>query len=193
MFTGLVEAVGRVKSVQNKDGGRGIRINVNGLGTDFVPEISESVSINGVCLTVTKLTGNDFEVYASGSTLSATNLSLLRVGQSVNLERALRLSSRLGGHIVQGHVDGVGKVTEKRMRGKSVLLTIRVLPEMAKYIINNGSIAIDGVSLTVKEIRGSNLKINLIPYTLDNTTLKDLRAGSSVNIETDVLGKYLRK
>lgn len=196
MFTGLVEKVGQIKGIQAKKGGRVLRIypSLNGKQTsDFTPQVSESIAINGVCLTVTRLINKEFEVYASPNTLSASNLNSLRTGQFVNLERALRLSDRIGGHLVQGHIDGVGKVVEKRMQGETVILTIRIAPEFLKYIVKNGSIAIDGVSLTIKEITNSSFKVTLIPFTLENTTLKDLRAGSLVNIETDILGKYLTK
>jgi riboflavin synthase len=190
MFTGLVETIGQIKSCISFDGGRTLEIHTP---EGFAPKISESIAINGVCFTVTKqMRNNEFEVFASPNTLSKTNFHLSRTGQSVNIERALKLSDRIGGHLVQGHIEEVGQVIAKKVSAGMTIFTIKVTPETSKYIIKNGNIAVEGVSLTVINIKNNNFEIGLIPFTLKNTTFGKLHIGSLVNIETDILGKYLK-
>jgi riboflavin synthase len=205
MFTGIVQSLGEIQSMQQGKGSSTLRIRPLGdMGKDPLSE-GESISVNGVCLTICKLmtvrgskhatgsrsSGQDFEVYASTRTLSCTNLSKISHGTRVNLERALRIGSRIGGHLVQGHVDTVGQVVSKRTKNNSLLLSISIPGEWSRYLVPNGSIAIDGVSLTVAAIKNNRLEVSLIPYTLEATTLETLKTGASVNLEVDIIGKYL--
>jgi riboflavin synthase alpha subunit len=186
MFTGLIEARGRVRSVRRTASGRLFRIDA-----PFWSELSDgdSVSVNGACLTVTRHTGGSFEAEAVQTTLAATTLGDLREGAEVNLERALRLSDRLGGHIVTGHVDGVGRVLKVDGRREGTLLSVELPPNLARFVAPRGSIALDGVSLTVADVKGQTLTVALIPETLRRTMASDYRAGDRVNVETDVLAR----
>ncbi len=153
--------------------------------------IGESIAVQGVCLTVCKILKDEFEIYVSSRTLSTTNLSKLTSGSKVNLERALRIGDRIGGHLVQGHIDGVAKVVGRKLINETATLSITPPIELMKYFVINGSVAIDGVSLTISAVKGNKLEITLIPYTLENTTLCKLKIGDLVNIEIDILAKYL--
>ncbi|MCK4352142.1 riboflavin synthase [candidate division WOR-3 bacterium] len=188
MFTGLIQEIGRIISITNTGGGKRIKINQESLNVT----VGESVAIKGVCLTVCGVNSKDFEAYVSRETLNKTNLSKLTPGDKVNLEPALRLSDRLGGHLVQGHIDGISKVIIRKMVGDSVILTISPSKELLNYLVPKGSVAIDGVSLTVATIKNNCFTVTIIPYTRDSTTLGDLRAGNFVNLEVDIIGKYLR-
>lgn len=191
MFTGIVETVGTVTSVE--DQGDLARLCVD------APEISEgvrvgdSVAVNGGCLTITKESGGHFEFEAVRETLEKTSLGELRVGSRVNLERALRADARLDGHIVQGHVDGTGRVRELAREGDDVRLSIECDPELADALVAKGSVAIDGVSLTVVGVTDHGFDVALIPHTLAVTTLGGLEPGDRVNLEVDVLGKYVKR
>lgn len=191
MFTGIIQSVGKVIFIHSSKGGKTIRIhslmNMNSLS------VGESIAINGVCLTVCEIVNDKFEVYAGIRTLSCTNLSKLTVGSRVNLERALRMSDRIGGHLVQGHIDGLGKIIARKVKSGSVILSISPPDEYIKYFVLNGSVAIDGVSLTIGDVKDKYFEVTLISYTLENTTLGSLRVGNLVNIEIDILSKYLRK
>ncbi len=191
MFTGLVEEIGKVRRVSRKRGGMALSIAGSKVLKDAKP--GDSISVDGVCLTITKVRSDGFEVEVGDETLRRTRFSSLRVSDSVNLERPLRPSDRLGGHIVQGHVDGVGKVKSKRRSGTGLLLEISFPDSLSQNIVEKGSIALNGVSLTVSSLRGLVFSISLIPYTMHNTTLGKLRVGDLVNIEVDVTGKYLGK
>jgi len=167
-----------------------------GLEADFAldnPEEGESIAVNGVCLTARNMRGNRFYVDVSPESLSRTNLGKLAVGGIVNLERALRLSDRLGGHLVSGHVDAVGKVLSKKDAGKFVLFTFEAPSGLARYIIEKGSITIDGISLTVNSCDNTSFAVSVIPHTLQVTTLGGLSQGDYVNIEVDLIGKYVEK
>lgn len=188
MFTGLVETVGRVVSLRGEKGGLILRVQADGMN----PEVGESVAINGVCLTVLRVIGKDFEVYVGSRTQGKTNLSRISVGKRVNLERALKVGDRLGGHLVQGHIDGTGKILRRSVKAGGVTFRIKVPAELSRYLIVNGSIAIDGVSLTIGDVKSGYFEVGLIPYTLEHTTLKDLRVGDNVNLEVDIIGRYLR-
>ena len=155
--------------------------------------LGDSIAVNGTCLTVTSLGKSTFTVDASHETLAKTNLGKLKVGKIVNLERALKVGDKLGGHIVNGHVDGVGKVKSKTKQGESIEFRFSAPKGLSKYIVEKGSVAIDGVSITVNLVKGSEFVVNIIPYTQEATTFGGLRKGSSVNIECDIIGKYVEK
>ena len=189
MFTGLVETVGKIKRSVYFNGGKSFRIQTF---SAFVPQVSESIAINGVCFTVTKLIKDtEFEVFASSETLSKTNFHLSQAMQAVNIERALKLNDRIGGHLVQGHVEDIGRIVTKKIKTDMTTLTVKVSPNLSKYIVKNGNISVEGVSLTVIDTKNNTFEIGLIPFTLKNTTLGNLHTGSLVNIETDIIGKYI--
>jgi riboflavin synthase len=156
-------------------------------------QLGDSININGVCLTVVQKNEQRIELDLSSETLQKTALRELREGDQVNLERALRLTDRLGGHIVTGHVDGIGEIVEKREEGDFLQLKIRVPESVSRYVVQKGSIAIDGISLTVNEYQEGEVRMTLIPYTIEKTTLRQKRVGDRVNIEGDILGKYVEK
>ncbi len=189
MFTGLVETLGSITSLNNI--GNGIRLSLKPSIT-FELNTGDSVSVNGVCLTVTKQDSNvSFDV--SPETMKSTNLGELRVSDKVNLERALRLSDRLGGHIVTGHVDDVGKIINKKPVGEYTFYTFEAPPEILKYTVKKGSIAIDGISLTVIELDNRSFSVAIIPHTLTATNLGSKGIGDKVNLEVDIMGKYVEK
>ena len=188
MFTGIIEAVGRISQVEQRD--RGVRLTIVSDQLDFSDVgLGDSIAANGVCLTVVSLAGNSYMVDVSQESLNCT-VGLDQAGE-VNLEKAMRLSDRLGGHLVSGHVDGVGEVVTFERIGESHLLQIRAPQELARYIAAKGSITVNGVSLTVNELRDNVFSINLIPHTVEVTTLKHLKAGSRVNLEVDMLARYV--
>lgn len=188
MFTGIIEAVGRISQVEQRD--RGVRLTIVSDQLDFSDVgLGDSIAANGVCLTVVSLAGNSYMVDVSQESLNCT-VGLDRAGE-VNLEKAMRLSDRLGGHLVSGHVDGVGEVVTFERIGESHLLKIRAPQELARYIAPKGSITVNGVSLTVNDLRDNVFSINLIPHTVEVTTLKHLKAGSQVNLEVDMLARYV--
>jgi len=188
MFTGLIEAVGRITDVGPTPAGFRLRI-----GTDLAPTLqpSESVSVNGVCLTVTVADDSGVHADIGPETARITTLGTLRSGHVVNLERAMRADGRFGGHFVQGHVDGTGVVEEVRADGDAHWLTVTVPAALTPYVIRKGSIAIDGVSLTVADLAGGRVSVMLIPFTWTHTNLHALGVGDRVNIECDMLGKYV--
>lgn len=189
MFSGIVEAVGEVRTVQEVENGRRLRI-----AAPFAGELSagDSVAVEGACLTATAIGGEWFEVETIATTLSRTTLGRLEEGSRVNLERALPLGARLNGHLVQGHVDGVGEVIAVRPEGEHVLLDVRLPDDVAAVTVLHGSIAIAGVSLTVNLLPAPDVaQVALIPYTWNHTTLRDLRSGDGVNLEGDMLGRFV--
>ncbi len=189
MFTGLVEEVGKIIEVRPSRGAKLFRIQaekvMQGIGVD------DSIAVSGVCLTVIAHTASDFSVEAVEETLKKTTLDGKHPGDAVNLERALAVGDRLGGHFVQGHVDGVAEVEGWAPQAGGKLLTLRLPEPLLPYVIPKGSIAIDGVSLTVAELQPPRIKIALIPHTLEVTTLRSLRKGDRVNVEVDMVGKYI--
>ncbi len=191
MFTGIVEGTGRVLRIEGRGQGKTLILRVPAHLTEV--QLGDSINVNGACLTITGHREDVLEVDLSAETLQKTVLGQLVEGREVNLERALRLSDRLGGHIVTGHVDGTGMITSKRQEADFVLLRVRIPHGLTKYVVEKGSIGIDGVSLTVNRCTGDELEMMLIPYTLQKTTLMDKKAGDAVNIETDILGKYVEK
>ena len=189
MFTGLVETLGSITSLKNI--GNGIRLSLQPSIT-FELNTGDSVSVNGVCLTVTKQ-DSDVSFDVSPETMKSTNLGELKVSDKVNLERALRLSDRLGGHIVTGHVDDVGKIINKKPVGEYTFYTFEAPPEILKYTVKKGSIAIDGISLTVIELDNRSFSVAIIPHTLTATNLGSKGIGDKVNLEVDIMGKYVEK
>jgi riboflavin synthase len=196
MFTGIVEELGEVVSVEHLDGAA--RITVRGPQVTADVRHGDSIAVNGTCLTVTGLSGSDFTADVMAETLRRTGLGDLAPGAPVNLERSLRVGDRLGGHMVQGHVDGVGAVTSRVSGERWDVLRITVPPGLARYLVEKGSVAVDGVSLTVSALGGGPaeppwFEVSLIPATLAATTLGRLRPGASVNLEADVIGKYVER
>lgn len=191
MFTGIILGTGKV--VEKRPAGGGMLF---GLEADFDlhdPEEGESIAVNGVCLTAKGIGGRRFMVDVSPESLDRTNLGKLTTGSMVNLERALRLSDRLGGHMVSGHVDAITSVVERKPLGDFVLFSFLVPSGMGKYIIEKGSITIDGISLTVNSVDEKKFAVSIIPHTLEITTLGKLKQGDMVNIEVDLIGKYVEK
>jgi riboflavin synthase len=190
MFTGIIAAVGKISRVDSAKGGLRLAIDAGDLRLSDL-KAGDSVAVNGACLTVVKRGKKSFGVAVSSETLRCT-AGLDRAGE-VNLEKALTLSDRLDGHLVLGHVDGVGKVVRFHAVGESRLLRVRAPAALARYIARKGSIAVHGVSLTVNAVRGAEFEVNLIPHTLVVTTLKHLRAGDRVNLEVDPLARYAER
>jgi riboflavin synthase len=190
MFTGIIAAVGRVAAVEPTDGGMRLLIEAGRLALDDVAA-GASIAVNGACLTVVALAGQNFEVDISRATSAC--VASLAPGARVNLEKALRLSDRLDGHLVSGHVDGVGVVARCEPTGDNRLLEISIPAGLAKYVARKGSIAVDGVSLTVNEVTGATFSANLIPYTLAASNLGALEPGARVNIEVDLLARYVER
>jgi riboflavin synthase len=191
MFSGIIADIGLITRAEDREGGLRLSVATEKLGMDDV-QIGDSIAVNGVCLTVVKLEGNKFTVDVSRETLNCT-VGLERQGSRVNLEKALRLSDRLGGHLVSGHVDGVGEVVAFNDIGESWRLAVRAPRGLAKYIATKGSITINGVSLTVNHVAGTEFEVNLIPHTLDVTTLNELKAGAKVNLEIDLIARYVER
>ena len=191
MFTGIVQGRGTVARQRPAGGGMVFRLEADFALDD--PEEGESIAVNGVCLTAIDIRGDRFTVDVSPETLSRTGLGALRVGGLVNLERALRLSDRLGGHLVSGHVDGRSRVIDRRAAGDFTLFSFSLARSLAKYVIEKGSVAIDGVSLTVNSCEGERFAVSIIPHTLAMTTLGALKPGDLVNVEVDIIGKYVEK
>lgn len=190
MFTGIVQAVGKISRVDSRPGGVRLAIHAVRLGMDDVG-IGDSIAVNGVCLTVISKTTSGFETDVSAETLRCT--AGLDAQGEVNLEKSLRLDDRLGGHIVSGHVDGMGEVVKFEPVGDSHLLRIRAPKDLERYIARKGSITVQGVSLTVNAVDGPLFDINLIPHTISVTTLKHLKPGSKVNLEVDMLARYVER
>jgi len=192
MFTGIIQAVGTIQTLQEKGGDVALSVATGKLPMSTV-KLGDSIAVNGVCLTVVKLSNNSFVADVSRETLSLTSLGNLNAGSEVNLERALTLQDHLGGHLVSGHIDGLGHVEARRDDGRSVWFQIRTPKELAKYVAAKGSITIDGVSLTVNRVDGCNFEINIIPQTLQETIIGHYQAGTSVNLEVDLLSRYLER
>ncbi len=191
MFTGIVEEIGIVKSLEFKANGAKIVIGCQKVVEDV--KIGDSIAIDGVCQTVIAFNSSEFSAEISDETLKVTTLGNLKSGNTVNLERALTLSSRLGGHIVSGHVDCMGEFINIEKLSDFYNLQFEISEEQEKYVVYKGSITINGVSLTVANIVDNIVSVAIIPHTYNNTSLKDLKLGQDVNIETDILGKYVEK
>lgn len=191
MFTGIIEAVGKITQITQKPNALGLRIAPDKLDMSDV-KVGDSIAVNGVCLTVTSLENTFFSVDVSDETLNCTH-GLNSVGNYVNLEKAMRLMDRLGGHLVSGHVDGIGEVIKFEQVGENYLLAIKVPASLLKYTAMKGSITVNGVSLTINRIHDDRLEINLIPHTLAETNLKFLKPGERLNLETDMLARYIAR
>lgn len=191
MFTGLVEEIGRVESVIKS--AKSARITIKAKTVLEGVKLGDSICTNGVCLTVTSFDSSRFSIDAMAETMRRSNLRNLSPGDEVNLERALSVGERLGGHIVSGHIDGMGTIEDYQKEDNAVWITVGASPEILRYIVQKGSVAIDGVSLTVAYVDDSVFKVSIIPHTRDMTTLLRKKAGDEVNLECDMIGKYIEK
>jgi riboflavin synthase len=191
MFTGIIEGVGKVRTVKKK--GDGLELEI---ACDFDLErtnVGDSISVNGCCLTITSRLGKSFWADVSDETFQVTTFHDIKTGDPVNLERALQVGSRLGGHIVQGHVDGTGRIAEIKEHPDSVEFLVEIPRELSRYIVEKGSVAIDGVSLTVNHCENNKFDVTVIPHTKLMTTFSKLKVGDRVNLEVDIIGKYVEK
>lgn len=191
MFTGIVEEIGSIKSIKKGTKSSVLTINASTILEDT--KIGDSICTNGVCLTVSNISLSGFDADVMAETLRKSNLENLTIGSKVNLERALNLKTRLGGHLVSGHIDGIGKITSMIKEDNAIWVDINTSPEILKYIVYKGSVAIDGISLTVAYIDDKSFKVSIIPHTLDKTILSNKTIGDTVNLECDVIGKYVEK
>lgn len=192
MFTGIVEAVGKISALEPRGGDVRLRLHSGALDMGDV-RAGDSIAVNGVCLTVVEHQSAGFSADVSSETLACTTLGGLRCGEHVNLEKALMVSSRLGGHLVSGHVDGVGEILELQQEARSVLLRIHAPTILARYIAAKGSICVDGVSLTVNRLAGHDFEVNVVPHTMQATIFSDSRPGRQVNLEVDLIARYLER
>lgn len=192
MFTGIIEAIGTVRGIEPRGGDARVWIATGTLDLADV-RLGDSIAVDGVCLTVVALDANGFAADVSGETLARTTFARRRTGDRVNLEKALALGARLGGHLVSGHVDGIGHVRAREQAARSERLVIEAPAGLGRYIAQKGSICVNGVSLTVNGVDASRFVVNIVPHTLQATTLADLREGSAVNLEVDLLARYLER
>ena len=192
MFTGIIEAIGAIARIEPKGGDARILINTGKLDLSDV-KLGDSIAVNGVCLTAVELPGEGFWADVSGETLTRTRFADIKEGSRVNLEKALTPTTRLGGHLVSGHVDGIGEVVERSPAGRSVRFRIRAADELARYIAEKGSICVDGISLTVNAVDGAVFELNIVPHTLLETIMDDYQVGTQVNLEVDIIARYLER
>ena len=192
MFTGIVQGVGTVRAIEPRGGDVTILLDTGNVALDGI-ELGSSIAVSGVCLTATRFDRSNFAADVSRETLSLTTLGQCQAGSRVNLEKALLAGQALGGHYVTGHVDGIGEVVSRQTDARSVRMEFRVPHELARYVARKGSICIDGVSLTVNGAQGDRFDVNLVPHTLEVTTLGLLQAGSRVNLEVDIIARYVER
>ena len=192
MFSGIVQSVGKIAAMEPRGGDVHLVVDAGGLGVDGIA-LGDSIAVAGVCLTVVAIDATRLAFDVSNETLACTSLGSLVVGSGVNLEKALRLADRLDGHLVSGHVDGVGRVLAIEPDARSQRWTFEVPAELAKYIAGKGSVCIDGTSLTVNETDGARFGVNLIPHTIAVTTFKDRRVGDAINVEVDLIARYVER
>jgi len=192
MFTGIINATGTIADIQPHGNDIRLRVNTGELDLSDVA-IGDSIAVNGVCLTATSLRSHSFWADVSKESLMLTSLAQLTTGAEVNLEKALTLSTRLGGHLVSGHVDGLGEIIEQYDEGRSTRFWLKAPNHLAKYISEKGSICIDGTSLTVNEVDGAKFKLNIVPHTIQKTVIKHYHIGRQVNLEVDVIARYLER
>ncbi len=192
MFTGIVRVVGKVQALEPRGGD--LRMHIHAAGLDMkAMKVGDSIAVNGCCLTVIENLPDGFSVDASRETLELTTLGSFKAGAPVNLETALTLTTPLGGHMVTGHVDGVGVVQSRREDARSVRFVIEAPKQLTHYIASKGSIGVDGVSLTVNSVDAHTFQVNIIPHTLEHTNMRDYRAGTRVNLEVDLIARYLER
>ena len=191
MFTGIIQGTGTIKDFENGIQSAKITIDTH-LDIDCLIQ-GDSISVNGSCLTITDIGTKCFTAIISQETLKVTTLGRTKRGDCVNLEKALKPSDSLGGHLVTGHVDGVGSITKKSQIGNTTFLSIKIPEKLRTYVVKKGSITVDGISLTVKDILNDGFEVSIIPYTIENTTLVLRKEGDPVNIETDIIGKYVER
>lgn len=192
MFTGIIQSVGTIAATQPRGGDMRLRIQTGKLDLGDV-QLGDSIAVNGVCLTAVELPGDGFWADVSGETLQRTGIGKLDMGSKVNLEKALTPTTRLGGHLVSGHVDGVGRVTRRYDDGRSVRFHIQAPDELARYIAEKGSICVDGISLTVNAVNGAEFELNIVPHTLQETIMGTYKPGTEVNLEVDLIARYLER
>ncbi len=192
MFTGIILAIGKIAAIERRAGDCRLKIDTGSLSLADVA-LGDSIAVNGVCLTAVELGAHYFCADVSNETLSRTILNTATTGTPVNLELALTPSTRMGGHIVSGHVDGIGKIIGKKADGRSYRFTIKAPDNLAKYIAEKGSICINGISLTVNDVKGAEFNVNIVPYTLKDTTLGEATVGTPVNLEVDLLARYMER
>ncbi|CAM4238811.1 riboflavin synthase [Vibrio agarivorans] len=192
MFTGIIEAVGTLSAIEQKGQDISITVDVGKLDMSDV-KLGDSIATNGVCLTVTHFTGSSYSADLSVETLKKTGFVDYQVGGKVNLEKAMLPTTRFGGHIVSGHVDGVGEIVERSPSGRAIDLWVEMSEDIEKYVAEKGSITVDGISLTVNDIRDNTFKLTIIPHTSDETTIEDFQVGRKVNLEVDVLARYMER
>ena len=192
MFTGIIQCKGSIKEIFSSSDGARLKINTNALDLSDT-NVGDSIAVDGVCLTVTELTESSFTADVSNETLTCTTFSALKQGKNVNLERSLRVNQGIDGHLVSGHVDGIGAVNSIEKDGDSVRIKIEVQGDIIKYIAKKGSICINGVSLTVNSVENNFFDVNIVPHTLSATTLGDLSLQSNVNIEIDQIARYVER
>jgi riboflavin synthase len=192
MFTGIIEATGKIASIESKEGDSLIKISANHFDMSDV-HLGDSIAVNGVCLTVIKFTESEFTADVSAETLSRSIFRDCKVGDVVNLEKALLANSRLGGHMVSGHVDGIGEVIKRFQDARSWRFIIKAPKEISHYIAEKGSITIDGISLTVNSVTGSEFDVNIVPHTIQETSMSTFNVGTRVNLEVDLIARYLER
>lgn len=192
MFTGIIEAIGSVSQMQDKGGDLRLTLDVGKLNMNDVA-LGDSIAVNGVCLTVIEMSGSRFSADVSAETLRLTSLGKLGTGSPVNLEKALTLQTRLGGHMVSGHVDALGKILERRDDARSIWFKVEAPANLAKYIVHKGSITVDGTSLTVNAVDGNEFELNIVPHTAQETIMSGYQPGTEINLEVDIIGRYLER
>ncbi|CAB1058687.1 Riboflavin synthase eubacterial/eukaryotic (EC [Olavius sp. associated proteobacterium Delta 1] len=191
MFTGIIEGLGNIAAIHSS--GQGNRVTIEADFTLDQTKIGDSISVSGACLTAVKIEGRRFEVDVSPETLNTTTFDKAKVGDRVNLERAMRFSDRIDGHLVSGHIDGTGIVKQREILGNAVIVTIEVAESLTRYMIAKGSVAVDGISLTINSCDSGIFSISIIPHTAELTTIGFKNSGDRVNIETDMIGKYVER
>lgn len=192
MFTGIIQALGKIRQMQQRGGDLRLTVATGKLDLGDVA-LGDSIAVNGVCLTAVELPGDGFIADVSNETIALTSLGHLKVGSPVNLEKALTLQTRLGGHLVAGHVDGLGEVIERSDDARSVRFRVKAPDELARYIAHKGSITVDGTSLTVNAVDGAIFELNIVPHTLQETIMAGYQSGRKVNLEVDLVARYLER
>ena len=192
MFTGIIQAIGTITALEPKGQDVRLRVQTGKLDLSDV-QLGDSIAVNGVCLTAVELPGDGFWADVSGETLSRTTFADLHKGSQANLEKALTPTTRLGGHLVSGHVDGIGEIISRTTDGRSERFVIRAPDVLAKYIAEKGSICVDGISLTVNGVSGGEFELNIVPHTLVETTMSEFKPGTRVNLEVDIIARYLER